>query len=218
MRGTAFTYSVKVTFSRITPAHAGNSKIFCKGLYSLPDHPRACGEQSIDKGQTACLLGSPPRMRGTGQRAMYTDNTVGITPAHAGNSYQGQGCGKYTQDHPRACGEQRAASRLGNCWKGSPPRMRGTEHRHNRREPEPRITPAHAGNSHAPGRILPAHKDHPRACGEQSPSPGNQHCQQGSPPRMRGTANKRSVSNEKFGITPAHAGNSGRLCPSFSPP
>ena len=49
---------------RITPAHAGKTCPPLWYIYSIEDHPRACGENVscvLKKGEDA---GSPPRMRG----------------------------------------------------------------------------------------------------------------------------------------------------------
>ena len=70
------------------------------------DHPRACGEKSVEINRAIFEAGSPPRVRGKAPLEPMQDVHRGITPARAGKRslYQGQG---YTQgDHPRACGEK----------------------------------------------------------------------------------------------------------------
>ena len=68
------------------------------------------------------------------------------------------------------------------------------------------ITPAHAG------KTLPAHlfvqfgRDHPRACGENGMVRVWTNVRSGSPPRMRGKLLRNRGDEQKFGITPAHAG------------
>ena len=55
------------------------------------------------------ILGSPPRMRGIPWLRFNSIETVGITPAHAGNT---RGVTDYeleVRDHPRACGEYSCA-------------------------------------------------------------------------------------------------------------
>mgnify|MGYP006887395340 CR=1 FL=1 len=49
----------------ITPAHAGNRKLYFTSACIKKDHPRACGEQCIAWFSYTILRGSPPRMRGT---------------------------------------------------------------------------------------------------------------------------------------------------------
>ena len=73
-----------------------------------------------------------------------------------------------------------------------------------------RITPAHAGKSHS-SRLLPSVlPDHPRACGEKGSFIVLSEGMIGSPPRMRGKARLQGKQESKEGITPAHAGKSGR--------
>lgn len=49
---------------RITPAHAGKSKVIVVLFKVSKDHPRTCGEKKafIDQGKAG--KGSPPHMRG----------------------------------------------------------------------------------------------------------------------------------------------------------
>ncbi len=70
-----------------------------------------------------------------------------------------------------------------------------------------RITPAHAGNRHGTSSMKIGNGDHPRACGEQMPDILQNVSIPGSPPRMRGTAQRPLAVSDLFRITPAHAGN-----------
>ena len=54
--------------------------------------------------------------------------------------------------------------------------------------------------------------DHPRACGEQNVIFVRAVFNEGSPPRMRGTAHRRYKAVTRMRITPAHAGNR-PICP-----
>ena len=71
---------------RITPACAGkrsNSKL--PSLHAK-DHPRVCGEKSMNTSKTVRELGSPPRVRGkVSARGSFLIRS-GITPACAGKS------------------------------------------------------------------------------------------------------------------------------------
>ena len=106
-----------------------------------------CGEQAWTQGLTCILLGSPPRVRGTGKDGCNQGVEERITPACAGNSKAWPAslsnwedhprvCGEQivvsdnggiTWDHPRVCGEQAAVGRYAFGFQGSPPRVRGTE-------------------------------------------------------------------------------------------
>ena len=70
------------------------------------DHPRACGEKSSALCGYSVKLGSPPRMRGKALREALVNNTLGITPAHAGKSKNFTVYPVTVRDHPRACGEK----------------------------------------------------------------------------------------------------------------
>ena len=52
--------------ARITPARAGNRVPGCFDFSVPRDHPRACGEQRLNRYRLKRLRGSPPRVRGTG--------------------------------------------------------------------------------------------------------------------------------------------------------
>ena len=71
------------------------------------------------------------------------------------------------------------------------------------------ITPAHAGNRRNQLLVQRGGWDHPRACGEQTGKELQMNKVEGSPPRMRGTADVMRCRYHGSRITPAHAGNSG---------
>ena len=69
-----------------------------------------------------------------------------------------------------------------------------------------RITPAHAGKTHAARSSGRASADHPRACGENKSYEDPEQLQNGSPPRMRGKLYSTFPTLRNIRITPAHAG------------
>ena len=129
-----------------------------------------------------------------------------ITPACAGKSPM---CGArvcVVKDHPRVCGEK--CRRLGDIFHGarSPPRVRGKVMEAKAFTNPIRITPACAGKSKTMTISGSPVKDHPRVCGEKRHSFVRSHFQLGSPPRVRGKANRRRNIRRRCGITPACAG------------
>ena len=146
MRGTVEQLLENMAPTRITPAHAGNSRTTFYSYNRYQDHPRTCGEQRVLLSSPFPKFGSPPHMRGTDFLKPDHVGKERITPAHAGNSKREGSVIWDTQDHPRTCGEQlfTCSSLYGHL--GSPPHMRGTgafaSFIHNTN----RITPAHAGN------------------------------------------------------------------------
>ena len=91
---------------------------------------------------------------------------------------------------------------------GSSPRMRGTLTLPLGARDNPRIIPAHAGNSRPCRSCHPHTADHPRACGELFPALIAVSTSDGSSPRMRGTRSCYMARSGLWRIIPAHAGNS----------
>ena len=112
---------------RFIPARAGNTSPRSRRSSATAVHPRACGEHGLNF--PACLRhgGSSPRVRGTpvvgaGERDVYR-----FIPARAGNTRRGPGSRRRTPVHPRACGEHLTGSVVSEGWRGSSPRVRGTQ-------------------------------------------------------------------------------------------
>ena len=90
----------------ITPACAGKRLRGVFGCCMVRDHPRVCGEKTIEHLHCLHGQGSPPRVRGKALLHCTVQTWRGITPACAGKS-----CLKGHQesggwDHPRVCGEK----------------------------------------------------------------------------------------------------------------
>ena len=107
MRGKACSHAQLDNQGRITPAHAGKRGPRKFLSVQAQDHPRACGEKTWTPCKLSMMQGSPPRMRGKGQRPALPPAGGGITPAHAGKSCAAFADMKWHEDHPRACGEKR---------------------------------------------------------------------------------------------------------------
>ena len=146
MRGILSHSSRLLRINGITPAHAGNTIGSYLSQYLAKDHPRTRGEYRQD--------------------VLYRVGYRGITPAHAGNTISPNCATGLYWDHPRTRGEYRLALTLLAIIWGSPPHTRGIlacryiDLRYGG------ITPAHAGNTHFPGKGLSPVRDHPRTRGE----------------------------------------------------
>ena len=110
--------------------------------------------------------------------------------------------------HPRVCGEQNLIVPDLFVRYGSSPRVRGTVHSACEDARSYRFIPACAGNS-----ALWAHTSfpmpvHPRVCGEQNASSGNDGYSRGSSPRVRGTGVVHAAHQACCRFIPACAGNS----------
>ena len=162
------------------------------------DHPRVCGEKSVRSFSVWSLAGSPPRMRGKVCLVLVQAFELGITPAYAGKSQNGDRYMIYLT--------------------GSPPRMRGKERQTACFCVRQGITPAYAGKSS--GRLCSgaASADHPRVCGEKFTVQTSSLSELGSPPRMRGKVHSIMISGTLYGITPAYAGKRLKRSRSTVPP
>ena len=125
MRGKETGTSMKQQDQRITPAYAGKRSAMESPVYPSRDHPRLCGEKSLQKRSVMWRAGSPPPMRGKGKRIHGINTECGITPAYAGKRFSHLAFFLQSWDHPRLCGEKFDQSRFSHNIKGSPPPMRG---------------------------------------------------------------------------------------------
>ena len=150
----------------------------------------------------------------------------GITLAWAGRSCTPSGCRPRSWNHPRGCGEKALKLRMpipsiglpckckgkavsiAACVKelGSSPQVRGEAHSSRCRCGWYVIIPAGAGRSLQSDRGAVRRRDHPRVCGEKSPTGPFPRWRVRSPPRMRGEVILRKNSHAAIGITPACAG------------
>ena len=131
----------------ITPACAGKRSPGIAFSVPLWDHPRVCGEKSLNRYTPAYRSGSPPRVRGKVLQNPISQGIVGITPARAGKRVLCLGLPVLRWDHPRVCGEKTFAVWENVPGAGSPPRMRGKVMLRVIILALGRITPACAGKS-----------------------------------------------------------------------
>ena len=133
---------------RITPADAGKTvPVFGHRAHNR-DHPRGCGENTVQSPTLRPRGGSPPRMRGKLIYSSLPLSVSGITPADAGKTIWVIIPVNLHRDHPRGCGENLSPriALIGQL----------------------RITPADAGKTERPAGDSAAPRDHPRGCGENS--------------------------------------------------
>ena len=209
--------------NRFIPARAGNGQCpsACRTARSV--HPRACGERLVVSPQRRARGGSSPRVRGTARNNGLGRQRQRFIPARAGNGSPARRVPSLSAVHPRACGERaRIAKRTGSCC-GSSPRVRGTDHPLLRNIHHSRFIPARAGNGTA-SRILSSREPvHPRACGERNTMTDSLHQEDGSSPRVRGTACRSTPGRVVIRFIPRACGerplpNSTKAFPSGSSP
>ena len=136
-----------VYFIRITPAHAGTTKV--TNLYSnrLKDHPCACRNNMMS---TMCFnheKGSPLRMQEQQAACTAIIDNKGITPAHAGTTEINIGIDFGGKDHPCACRNNFSNFFFFFLAIGSPLRMQEQHKKSFLSSSSEGITPAHAGTT-----------------------------------------------------------------------
>ena len=92
-------------------------------------------------------MGSPPHARGIPKANEENTDTIGITPACAGNTLMTLHQQRRNRDHPRMRGEYLVCRLLVDCLSGSPPHARGILYMYHDSGCLCGITPACAGNT-----------------------------------------------------------------------
>ena len=109
---------------RITPACAGNTRLFLLALVKIQDHPRMCGKYEYSYTWELVSQGSPPHVREIPPACNHFCGFRGITPACAGNTWLMTKNLRRKQDHPRMCGKYQGYLQNHNQHTGSPPHVR----------------------------------------------------------------------------------------------
>ena len=86
VRGAGHVDVLRVREDGIIPARAGSRASRMSMLLTMPDHPRACGEQCSHSGRPRPYFGSSPRVRGAAGRGRKLPVHRRIIPARAGSS------------------------------------------------------------------------------------------------------------------------------------
>ena len=206
----------------ITPAYAGTT--YCNNLICCirQDHPRIRGNHARRQNSSRTDGGSPPHTRepptAITLSAVFARITPGwwrITPAYAGTTPRALSLCLPAWDHPRIRGNHSILPSYTDSYPGSPPHTR---------EPHLhcllvafrfRITPAYAGTTpRALSLCLPAW-DHPRIRGNHHAICDALGLYEGSPPHTREPRNENLPERVRRGITPAYAGTTMTVSPSF---
>ena len=185
MRGALRPPFSKSPSTGIIPAYAGSTRTVPCSRPPTGDHPRVCGEHSSESLRQRSQAGSSPRMRGALTLGGDEVCALGIIPAYAGSTSPPRAARGSGRDHPRVCGEH-VFSAVPSSLAGSSPRMRGAPGRGLHPGRPGGIIPAYAGSTCPAPRASAAARDHPRVCGEHSPSILVTLLSRGSSPRMRG--------------------------------
>ena len=207
VRGTDDVHEIGPRNNRFIPACAGNGVSSYRTLRYRTVHPRVCGERRASSWLAWLLLGSSPRVRGTGLAAAVIPRWRRFIPACAGNGDRPASSPTSSTVHPRVCGErQRRAPGLPTIV-GSSPRVRGTAAARSRPADYRRFIPACAGNGIASPTLRVPSTVHPRVCGERWPRSTGFPLGGGSSPRVRGTVPGLHFDPHTRRFIPACAGN-----------
>ena len=136
-----------VKAARITPAGAGKTPVADARAVCARDHPRRCGENSLNSSSCRSRSGSPPQVRGKLSSSSSPAASQRITPAGAGKTSRQAARLRLSRDHPRRCGENRLRLRQSFAEIGSPPQVRGKPLTFPNKHFLHRITPAGAGKT-----------------------------------------------------------------------
>ena len=109
VRGTGNENTRALHPGRFIPACAGNRYNMTRFGWSLPVHPRVCGEQIFQHPKLFSNFGSSPRVRGTDILGFTCVWFFRFIPACAGNRLAGALALAVGAVHPRVCGEQDSA-------------------------------------------------------------------------------------------------------------
>ena len=87
------------------PAYAGKTLQLQPDQVILEEHPHVCGENSRRPAPCGTFIGTSPRMRGKRFTASGPGCGGGNIPAYAGKTFMPIFAKKFSQEHPRVCGE-----------------------------------------------------------------------------------------------------------------
>ncbi len=150
VRGTHPRHSGRCSRSRFIPACAGNTIGRCRARAFSTVHPRVCGEHTEPSPPMTFVSGSSPRVRGTHCTGNPFAPATRFIPACAGNTEASQKIGMVVSVHPRVCGEHRRHQARSGRYRGSSPRVRGTQNGRVIAAGKERFIPACAGNTTLP--------------------------------------------------------------------
>ena len=167
LRGTLALWQVQRVRIRFIPAPAGNAEKFDCAADNPAVHPRACGERAKGVFGDETVVGSSPRLRGTLIVRFRNGSLLRFIPAPAGNAATHPNTNIARSVHPRACGERAHPAAPRPSFRGSSPRLRGTQRPDVCQRICRRFIPAPAGNADETLRAGLAVAVHPRACGER---------------------------------------------------
>ena len=125
MRGKLRTCQHLVSWTGNIPAYAGKTFPLYPHCRLQAEHPRVCGENSVEHIRAAKQCGTSPRMRGKLGFAFVLHFFHRNIPAYAGKTLSAAAIFGASKEHPRVCGENLNGTLSTLSLNGTSPRMRG---------------------------------------------------------------------------------------------
>ena len=151
---------------RNTPARAGTTRISGEAGRATEEHPRAGGDDDLERSALLPRQGTPPRGRGRLETGCLAERGWGNTPARAGTTACLPERSRRCREHPRAGGDDRLRPYQRPAVAGTPPRGRGRRLVGGHPPPGAGNTPARAGTTIPPWSLASQLEEHPRAGGD----------------------------------------------------
>ena len=234
-RGKRYPRSARPVRDGLIPARAGKTGRQGRPAHRRPAHPRAGGENPVQRYGFSLRYGSSPRGRGKPLIAVAENHSSRLIPARAGKQNPSSGAhhlrgliparaGKTTRlrrcptkrsAHPRAGGENVALAEGVGPAMGSSPRGRGKPRTHGAHARADGLIPARAGKTKNARRPCQGRWAHPRAGGENSGDWWTIPIGRVSSPRGRGKRAPTKPPPRPTRLIPARAGKTLRC---ISPP
>ena len=191
---------------RIIPARAG----FTQGRLHVglggPDHPRSRGVYPICSWIFSAVAGSSPLARGLLLCGLRQPINVGIIPARAGFTPEGNPVVEGVGDHPRSRGVYAYSYKLSVTSDGSSPLARGLRNPDGSERAVWGIIPARAGFTRSTRGRRRSSRDHPRSRGVYQCGIHRFARPRGSSPLARGLLPRINLDIILLRIIPARAG------------
>ena len=185
--GTVKTCCPGLVARRFIPTCVGNGQPSTWARPPWPVHPHVCGERIMDKLQPGSMIGSSPRVWGTGRRPVGYRLVGRFIPTCVGNGAIAHGQGEEQPVHPHVCGERAC---LGGKAHGAT-----------------RFIPTCVGNGSGEGKSSVVSAVHPHVCGERRPGIATHMRPGGSSPRVWGTVVLRENRHRLDRFIPTCVGN-----------
>ena len=210
MRGKLHNDVLNAIKNGLIPACAGKTAPTVSAGNAGRAHPRVCGENNSNNHVVDPDLGSSPRVRGKRYVMRHNMFPKGLIPACAGKTQLPISLSTGRRAHPRVCGENEPAGRVGAGGEGSSPRVRGKREGFEVNGVIVGLIPACAGKTIFGVLVQGLVPAHPRVCGENLTCRGAGSSVSGSSPRVRGKHRRRRTGRRRLGLIPACAGKTDR--------